>query len=321
VAIENNYTRRKTMSRISGWSRAVLTSLALTLSTLALGVQAAQAEDGTVIWETREGYVAVVPQDTAKVPNNQPVELSDDLLLGILGSIQVRNTSKEKPIPLFTEGMLQLLTPHLRQALQKAGPNEDVTFLIVGLYRTLFGLGNRPMVTSGRMFYQNGKLNIVFGVIKQELRYSQDSTDRDFRLIAIGSRQTTAQGEWSLVPGEELPFEQPRRDWVVLDTKAPLPVKPMSAAPGSLQGQTATPMEGKGASRPLAERLATLNELKSKGMITDEEYAAKKREMLSGKGLGGSYADRLVNLNELKNKGLITDEEYRAKRLEILNEL
>ncbi len=313
------------MNRISGWSRAVLTSVALALFSLIMVVPGVHAGDKTVIWETREGYVAVVPQDTARnvpvVPNNQPVELTDDQLIGLLGSIQIRDTLKDKPVPLFTEGAQQLLTPYLKQALQKAGPNEDITFVIVGLYRTLYGLANRPMATSGRLFYQDGKLNLIFGTVKEDIRYRQDTSDRDFRLIAQGSRQTAAQGEWSLVPGEGRPFELPRRDWVVFDTKAPLPVTPVSAVPPPQPSQPAVSPSGKGTGKPLAERLATLNELKSKGLITDDEYKAKKQEILGEKGLWGSPADRLATLNELKAKGLITDEEYRIKRMEIFNEL
>ena len=36
---------------------------------------------------------------------------------------------------------------------------------------------------------------------------------------------------------------------------------------------------------------------------------------------GRTVEERLMLLNDLKNKKLITDEEYRAKRQEILNEL
>ena len=76
----------------------------MSLVTLAMGSHAALAGDRTVIWETREGYVAVVPKDPIKnvrSPNNQPIELADDLLIGLLGSIKVRDTSKDKPVPLL----------------------------------------------------------------------------------------------------------------------------------------------------------------------------------------------------------------------------
>jgi hypothetical protein len=36
---------------------------------------------------------------------------------------------------------------------------------------------------------------------------------------------------------------------------------------------------------------------------------------------GRSPVERLTILNELKDKGLISDEEYRSKRMKILNEL
>jgi len=311
------------MIRIFGWSRVVLLILTVALPALAVVVPAAHAANKTVIWQTQEGYVAVVPQDTARnvpvVPNNQPVDLTEDLLIGLLGSVQVRDTMKDKPSPLFTEGSLQLMVPYLQQALRKAGPGEDVTFVVIGLYKSLFGLANRPLVTSGRLFYLDGKLNLILGVVKDEGRSRFEATDRDYRLIAVGSRQDVAQGEWSLVPSEEQPFELPRRDWVVLNPKTAFVVKPVPVAtptppPVAQSGR-------KGAERPLTERLATLNDLKDKGLITEDEYKAKRREILNEKEPERTPAERLATLNELKGKGLITEEEYRAKRMQILSDL
>jgi hypothetical protein len=293
------------------------------LATLALVAPVALAWDKTVIWQTQEGYVAIVPQDAARnvpvVPNNQPVILTEDLLIGLLSSVQVRDTMKDKPTPLFTEGSLQLVAPYLQQALQKAGPREDVTFVVIGLYKALFGLANKPLATSGRLFYQDGKLNLILGVVKDAGRSRLDATDRDFRLIAVGSRQDVAQGEWSLVPSEEQPFELPRRDWVVLNPKTTFVVKPVPVATPT-PPPTAQPAR-KGADKPLTERLATLNDLKDKGLITEDEYKAKRREIMNEKEPERTPAERLATLNELKGKGLITDEEYRAKRMQILSDL
>jgi uncharacterized membrane protein len=227
---------------------------------------------------------------------------------------------KDKPVPLFTEGALQLLAPYLQQALRKAGPGEDVTFVIIGMYKTLYGYANRPMATSGRLFYQGGKLNLILGVVKEDIRYRQDSTDRDFRLFAAGSRQSVAQGEWSLVPSDERPFELPRKDWVVFDPKAAFTAKPVVPVAAQPLPQTVQPMK-KGAERPLTERLATLNDLKAKGLITEDEYKIKRREIMNEKEPERTPAERLATLNELKSKGLISDEEYRAKRMQILSDL
>ena len=310
------------MNRICGWTRTVVV-LILALSTLGLVGPAAHAGDKTVIWQTQEGYVAVVPQDAARnvptVPNNQPVEMSVDLLIGLLSSVQVRDSMKDKPAPLFTEGSLQLVAPYLQQALQKAGPREDVTFVVVGLYKTLFGLANKPLATSGRLFYQGGNLNLILGIVRDEGRSRMDAINRDFRLIAVGSRQDVAQGEWSLVPSEERPFELSRRDWVVFNPKAEFAVKPV---PVAVQPAPAVAQPGrKGAERPLTERLATLTDLKDKGLITEDEYKTKRREILNEKEPERTPAERLATLNELKGKGLITEEEYRAKRMQILSDL
>jgi hypothetical protein len=311
------------MNMISGWSHRALMIITLALVALALVVPAALAGDKTVIWQTQDGYVAVVPQDTAKnmpvVPNNQPAELSEDLLIGLLGSLQVRDTMKDKPTPLFTESSLQRVAPYLQQAFRKAGPGEDVIFVIIGLYKTLYGLANKPLATSGRLFYQGGKLNLILSVVKDEGQNRLEAMNRDFRLIAVGSRQNVAQGEWSLVPSEEQPFEMPRRDWVVLDPKVAFVAKPLpTVAPLS---PAAAQSVKKGAERPLTERLATLTELKDKGLITEDEYKVKRRDIMNEKEPERTPAERLATLNELKKKALITDEEYRAKRMQILSDL
>ena len=66
--------------------------------------------------------------------------------------------------------------------------------------------------------------------------------------------------------------------------------------------QTAQPGR-KGAERPLTERLATLNDLKDKGLITEDEYKAKRREIMNEKEPERTPAERLATLNELKGKG------------------
>lgn len=309
------------MNRIFGLLRTVFV-VTLALSTLVMVTPAAFAGSKTVIWETGEGRVALVPQDTGKAvpvtPNNHPAELSNDLIIGLLGSIQVRDTLKDKPGPLFTEGSLQLIGPYLQQAFREAGPGDDVSFVVVGLYKTLLGFANRAMVTSGRLFYKDGKLNLVLGIVKQDTRYRADGSERDFRLISTGFRQTAAQGEWSLLPTDEQPFELPRSDWVVLDPKVAFVAKPIPV----VQPSPSVAQAGKkGAERPLTERLATLTELKDKGLITEEEYKVKRQEIMNEKEPERTAAERLATLNELKKKALITDEEYRAKRMQILSDL
>ena len=302
------------------WSRPVII-LTLVLSTFVV-THAAFAGNRSVIWETGEGYVALVPQDKGKTvpvtPNNHPVELTDDLIIGLLGSVQVRETLKDKPGPLFTEGTLQLIGPYIQQALRKAGPGDDVSFVIVGLYKTLLGFANRNMMSSGLIFYKDGKLNLILGVVKQDFRYRSDGSEKDFRLIAPGSRQNVAQGEWSLTPSDERPFELIRKDWVVFDPKAAFAVTPL---PVVQPVQPVAMPKKKAADKPLTERLATLNDLKAKGLITEEEYKVKRAEIMGELEPERTPAERLSTLNELKDKGLVTPDEYRAKRLQILNSL
>ncbi len=310
------------MKTITTWSQLLIITLAIPF--IVLTSRVAHAGDKTVIWQTGEGYVALVPQDlgtAVKVtPNNHPADLTESQLIGLLGSIQVREDLKDKPAPLFSEGSLTLLAPHIQQALKQANPGQDVSFAVVGLYKTLLGLANRAMISSGRIFYKDGKLNLILGIVKQDIRYRTDGSDRDFRLIPIGYRQDAAQGEWSLVPSEDHPFEMPRRDWLVLDPKYAKIMTQVSPAPEAQIKTTASAPQKK-SDRPLTERLATLNELKAKGLITEDEYKQKRAEIMAEQEPERTFADRLATLNELKAKGLITPEEYRAKRIQIMNDL
>jgi hypothetical protein len=313
------------MKTITGWSRLVV--IVVVALTFGVGEARAAAAGGkTVIWEEGDQFVAIVPQDAgpdAQPPaNDQPVALDADLIGALLGTVAVKATQKDEPLPLFTEGILTLLVPQLQKGLQQAGPREDVTFAVVGLNPVLFGFVKRPGATTGRVFYQGGKLQLILGLVQQELGRNED---RRLNPFTPGSRQRPAQGTWLLVAkaGQE-PLDLKRPDWVLLDP-AKRVVTAAAPAPQTAAAAPASPPPAvpkvSGQERSMAERLTTLNDLKGKGLISDQEYRAKRQEIMSEKGPERSPAERLTILNELKGKGLISDEEYRVKRQEIINEI
>lgn len=250
------------------------------LSAFAVMVHAAEA--GQTIWQSREQFVSVVKQDSARdarpVANDHPAEIAHDRLVSMLSSIRVRLPESEKPGPLFTAAAIEVMTPHLRQGLQQAAPGEDVVFAVFGLHDALYGLAKSPRVTTGRVFVSGGKLNLIVGLVQKDVN---EREDRRLAPFTPGSRQNMSVGEWTLLPGTPLV----RRDWIVFGEEWQPPAVPSAAAEKKVEPQQ-VPMpqspEVRVNSRTPAERMINLNELKEKGLITDQEYRSKRMEILNG---------------------------------------
>jgi len=247
----------------------------------------AHAADVRYLWQSRDQFVALESQDTPSTgtaqPNDHPADLTLDRISAILTSLDVRGTDGSKPEPLLTSPAVEALTPFLLQGLLQATPGEDVTFAVIGLHSALYGLAKSPKVTTGRVFYKAGRLNIIVGLVQQEVR---DRDDRRLFPFTPGSRQKAAQGEWKLLPqSDQNGFAQIRKDWVTFgDQWQPAVARQPAVAPPaqSLQTAPARPDKPVSDTRRPADRLTTLNELKDKGLISAEEYRSKRLEILNG---------------------------------------
>jgi len=260
---------------------------------------AALAADVRYLWQSREQFVALELQDSnyagSAQPNDHPApaSLTQERLSAILSSIDIRTDAGSKPEPLFTAQSAEVLAEHLEQALQQATPGQDVTFAGIGLYSALYGFAKTPKVTTGRVFYKGGLLNIIIGIAQQEVR---DRDDRRLFPFTPGSRQKPLEGEWTLLPQPtQNGYTLVRKDWVTFSgnwhktvIQAPIteqqvaPPRVMPAQPAPVQMVPAQPMKPGNGTRSPADRLTTLNELRDKGLISAEEYRDKRLEILQG---------------------------------------
>jgi hypothetical protein len=282
-----------------------LCAVASGLLALLLLSSAGLAADVRYLWQSRDQFVALELQDSGAAgpaqPNDHPAPaaLTQERLTAILASMDVRADAGSKPEPLFTAQSLQVLAPQLEQALQQATPGQDVTFASIGLYSALYGLAKSPKVTTGRVFYKAGRLNIIVGLAQQEVR---DRDDRRLFPFTPGSRQKVSEGDWALLPqAGQNGYTLLRKDWVTFSdgwlaavVPAPVaeqqvpqppaaPARIMPAQPAPVQIVPAQPMKpGSNVSRSPADRLNTLNELRDKGLISAEEYRDKRMEILNG---------------------------------------
>lgn len=263
--------------------------LVVLLMVLLTSVSAAMAAGSTILWQSRDQFVALAPlegeQGQKTLPNGHPAVISRERLDAMLSSLEIRTMPGEPVSQLFTRESLDVLVPQLQSALQQAGPKDDVTFAVIGLYRAFMGLGKTSRVTAGRLFVEHGRINIIFGQVQQDFK---EREDRRLAPFTPGERSAPLPGEWRLVPPAGPEVELVRRDWVAFGEGWQAPVEPAPAAAlavphASAVPRNAPPNPGKAGEtgRPLAERLIILNDLKDKGLISDEEYKAKRLNILN----------------------------------------
>jgi len=266
---------------MSGIIRLLLVSMAWWLIA---GIQpgTAAAAERHLLWQSRDQFVALEPQDAEKTgpatPNEHPAATTAVQLATLLAPLQFQSTGSAATEPLFTSKTLEVLIPQLIPGLQKAAPGEDITFAVIGLHDALYGLSKEPRVTTGRLFVNNGRLNLIIGLAQRDVN---EREDRRLAPFTPGSRKAAAAGEWLLhVPTEPSGYTLVRRDWVNVATNWQ-PIPSADSPPTTPSYQAPAVPKQREQSRSPAERLTTLKELKDKGLITDEEYRSKRLQILN----------------------------------------
>jgi hypothetical protein len=286
-------------------------ALALVAASICAAADSPRQE--VVLWSANDQWVKIEPQDDpAALPNDHPAQLDSAAVSNALAALRLRvvdeDTSAESYRPVFTAAELRDLAPRIASGLAKAGPRQDVTFSTIGSHSLAAGgLVKKPGVNAGRVFYDDGKLNVIFGELQSGYRkrnvYGQ--VTEDFTPRQQGSRTKAEEHKWALVarPGVELHSVDGavRADWVAIDSTV--------AAQALAAPQPGKATAGQSASAPVAE---------------SAKAPAAPAAAAAGAAAGKSSADveqRLRTLKDLKDKGLISEEAYNARMQEILSEL
>lgn len=232
------------------------------------------------IWQSNDQFVALEQQDSPTTgtvaPNDHPVSMTSDMITAMLSSLEIRAADSDKPQPLFTAAAVQTIAPYILQGLRQASPTEDVTFAVIGLHNTSYGFVKNHKVTTGRAYYQAGRLNILIGLAQKD---TNDREDRRLSPFTPGSRNKTPEGDWKLLPQQgQKGFSLQRKDWAAFSNEWQPPAAAQSVSP-----KQSIPAELSVPPRQLspADRLITLKELKEKGLISEEEYRSKRQEILN----------------------------------------
>lgn len=275
--------------RARGWRAALVVCV---LGPAGLPGPPAHAQSDRVIWEGNDQSVVLVPQDDeAAPPNDHPATVAAKDVERKLASLRFRYADKETgtaPLPVFNAEQIEILGEALAAGLGRATPSQDVRFSIIGAQRPSPGAFlRRNRLTAGRVFFLDGKLNVIFGELQSPYRKKNiyGRLEQDFYPREYGSRATPAEREAVLVEVAATRLREdtngPRPDWVVFDSDA-------VRAPGSSSTQAPEPPADGPAPDPSAaaaggdieQRLRTLKRLREKGLISEEAYRKKVDEIL-----------------------------------------
>ncbi|MES1164083.1 MAG: hypothetical protein ABUL50_13615, partial [Rhizobacter sp.] len=120
--------------------------------------EAAKAGPGQRVWRLHEfTTVAIVPREAGSEANRQPLQLPADGLRQQLALVQF--TGRNGPQALFAADELAELAEPLAQALERAGPGDDV--LLLSASRRDGGILAAPTAVTARLFVQGEQLQFV----------------------------------------------------------------------------------------------------------------------------------------------------------------
>ncbi|MBA2408792.1 MAG: SHOCT domain-containing protein [Gammaproteobacteria bacterium] len=211
-------------------------------------------------------------------PNDHPLDISASQIRVWLRGLEVRPEEGGEPISLVPTEQLSELSATLAQALGDASPDEDVVFHVFRTAGSWFGSERR--VTTARVFYRDDSLNLIFGELDD---FYSEQIDRDLHPLKPGFRGTDTDVSGEVIASPQIAFVDGRADWIRLDRSAiaAAPVAPRRLAPAPvIAAPAASPLPKDPRWSQLEERLLILDGLRSKGLITEEDYEIKKRELL-----------------------------------------
>ena len=278
--------------------RGSLVSLFFVVFALALGGCATMSEEEKALYELRkqDRYVKLQAIETGAPANDHPHVFTGQLgsLLASLDAAGNLSLADGKTA-IFTEDELAEIADPIAAAFARATPQQDVIFQSGGA-RGLFGRYSTDSYTTGRLFVRDGELNVILGVVHERPNLNMN---QDYRPeYPVGSRSGPRESGWQLSEDPGTRIER-RDDWIRLPLAASAPAPeaveaaPLTAAPAATpEPEVPTPEPAavepsaddpiQQRAREFEQRLRVLDDLKARGLITDEEFRQRRQAILDG---------------------------------------
>ena len=228
--------------------------------------------------------VQLVPAEAGAGPNQHPARVTADALRWQLGGI--RTTVDGQMVTLFAADEVNDFAEPLAQALATAGPGDDI--LLVSSSRRGASFLTDVTAVTARLFVQDGSLQFIVrdtraAFVKEyinsrtPLKFNYGSRASASGVALVNSSATSRRGDW-LALGLSAPGAAPA-----------VVAAPVVAAPAAGVTTPAAPAAVPAAAAPVVQeplqteaehRLATLKRLRDRGLISEEEFQEKRKEVL-----------------------------------------
>jgi hypothetical protein len=244
-------------------------------------------------WTLREfTAIRLVPRESGAAPNQHPAQVDPEVLRQQLAQLRFDVGSGTQT--LFAADEVGELAGPLAEALSNAGPEDDL--LLLSSSRRGGGLFSQPLAVTARLFIQEGQLQLLVNDARYEFFNEYKGSGRPPQ-FTFGSRAKAGTASLRSAAGSSQ-----RPDWVALPlaaaaapaaTARPMPAPAAAPAPAAgariaTPAAPASPAAAAPALRPrdpgfadeVEQRLLTLKRLRERGLISEEEYQQKRRDIL-----------------------------------------
>lgn len=225
-------------------------------------------------------------------------------------------------VAVYPRKQAALITPDIVEALSKAAPDEDVTFNIRGYSDSILSVVRVREWTTGRVFHRDGKVNLIIGEHRKRIDKAKKNVEGAFGVIddfrdvhfQVGSRSRKGRIEGRIVTTDGVePGAAERPDWVVIDVAR--------AALAYRDAQVPTDVRKSELKAKAAAAKLTLERRQMREEMARMRKELQDMQKSSGGATLESLEDRLSKLQQLKDKGLISDEDFVRRKEQILGEI
>jgi hypothetical protein len=253
----------------------------------------------------------IKPKEAAERSMTQPLQLDEQGIREALRSVKLsRSYIIKKEVDtqdVFDDASIDFLAPNLAKAFTQATDQEEVVFSYL-MKNPIFILRN-DRLNLGQMWVAEDGLHIRFDKLFAKVTGDIDKRGNEAKAIA---RARGLRINLELQNGQKMAINDTSE--IVLDlnynyAEMPEEAKPLPTHTKTMAGET-VPVPGVG-------DVAATN--KGKAVASNSNAGGMLKAPSSGD--ASSVKDRLGALEDLKREKVITNEEYKAKRKEILNDL
>ncbi|MGR8921082.1 MAG: SHOCT domain-containing protein [Gammaproteobacteria bacterium] len=227
----------------------------------------------------------------------------------------------EESVAVYPRRQAAMIAPYLVDALAQAAPDEDVTFNVRGYTDVMLSVAKERVWTTGRVFYKDGRLNLIIGEHDKRIDKAKKQVEASFGVIddfrdvhfQVGSRHHKGKMSGRVVTTEGVQLGgDSRPDWIVID------VARAALAWRDSQVPTAVRKEEQRAKDQAAKLTIERRQMREEMARLRKELRSLQQ---GGAGGGATLEQRLARLQQLHEKGLITDEDFERRKGQILSEI